>query len=429
MISRRLVIRLLAAAVIAFALSPVPVALAFSPEARNAKLDETLRGLVEGRSTPGIVVLILQDGRPVYSRSVGVREVGSTAPIGANDVFRVASMTKAVTSVAAMILVEQGKIGLDDPVSRFLPEFTKLRVRGPGGTEEQANRPPTIRELLTHTAGLSYNFINNPRLVDAYRDARVTDGLDQPEVTTADAMQRLASVPLGYQPGTSWEYSLATDVLGAVIEKVTGNSLESFVTERIAKPLRIESFVFNAPETVRSRFPQVTRPAQVTGALGTGYVSVTGPEAVPFPPTKGTASLDPNRAFSPTAYNSGGAGMSATIGDYVRFLQMLLNEGELDGARVLRAETVRQMTQNATGNMPTIRGPGWGFTLGFGILTDPAAAKSRLPAGSYGWGGIYGTQFWIDPTNRVIGVVMTQTAIIGSGPISNAVREAFYAAD
>ncbi|WP_057842377.1 serine hydrolase domain-containing protein [Bradyrhizobium retamae] len=429
MISRRLVIRLLGAAVIAFALSPIPAVLAFSPEARNAKLDETLRGLVEGRSTPGIVVLILQDGRPVYSRSVGVREVGGTAPIGANDMFRIASMTKAVTSVAAMILIEQGKIGLDDPVSRFLPEFTKLRVRGPDGAEGPANRPPTIRELLTHTAGLSYNFINNPRLVDAYRDARVTDGLDQPEVTTAEAMQRLASVPLGYQPGTGWEYSLATDVLGAVIEKVTGNSLESFVTERIAKPLRIESFVFNAPETVRSRFVQVTRPAQVTGALGTGYVPVMGPEAVPFPPTKGTASLDPNRAFSPTAYNSGGAGMSATVGDYVRFLQMLLNEGELDGVRVLRAETVRQMTQNATGNMPTIRGPGWGFTLGFGILTDPAAAKSRLPAGSYGWGGIYGTQFWIDPTNRVIGVVMTQTAIIGSGPISNAVREAFYAAD
>jgi CubicO group peptidase (beta-lactamase class C family) len=257
----------------------------------------------------------------------------------------------------------------------------------------------------------------------------VTDGLDQPEVTTTEAMQRLSSAPLGYQPGTGWEYSLATDVLGAVIEKVTGASLEAFVIERIAKPLRIESFVFNAPEAIRSRFVQATRPAQVTGALGTGYVALTGFEAVPFPPTKGTANLDPTRAFSSTAYNSGGAGMSGTIGDYARFLQMLLNEGELDGARVLRAETVRQMTQNATANMPTLRGPGWGFTLGFGIVTDPAAAKTRLPAGSYGWGGIYGTQFWIDPANRVVGLVMTQTAIIGSGPISSPVREAFYTAD
>jgi CubicO group peptidase (beta-lactamase class C family) len=209
MISRRLVIGLFQAGVVAFALYATPVALALSPEARNAKLDETLRGLVEGRSTTGLAVLILQNGRPVYSRSVGVREVGSAAPIGENDMFRLASMTKAVTSVAAMILVEQGKIGLDDPVSRFLPEFAKLRVRGPDGTEGPASRPPTIRELLSHTAGFSYNFINNPRLVDAYREARVTDGLDQPEVTTAEAMQRLASVPLGYQPGTGWEYSLA----------------------------------------------------------------------------------------------------------------------------------------------------------------------------------------------------------------------------
>ena len=428
-ISRRLVIGLIGAGAIAVALYAVPLAPALSPESRNARLDQTLRGLVEGRSTPGIVVLILQDGQPVYRRSVGVREVGSDALIGESDMFRLASMTKAVTSVASMILIEEGKISLNDPVSRFLPEFAQLRVRGPDGSEGPASRPPTIRELLTHTAGFSYNFINNPRLIDAYREARVTDGLDQPEVSTAEAMRRLASVPLGYQPGTSWEYSLATDVLGAVIEKVTGASLGAFVTERVARPLRIQNFVFNAPENIRSKFVQVTRPAEVTGALGTGYVPVVGLEAVPFPATKGTANLDPNRAFSPTAYNSGGGGMSGTIGDYARFGQMLLNEGELDGVRVLRAETVRRLTQNATGNMPTLRGPGWGFTLGFGILTDPAAAKSRLPAGSYGWGGIYGTQFWIDPANRVVGLVMTQTAIIGSGAISNPVREAFYTTD
>jgi CubicO group peptidase (beta-lactamase class C family) len=428
-ISRRLVVGLIGAGAIAVALYAVPLAPAFSPELRNARLDQTLRGLVEGRSTPGVVALILQNGHPVYSRSVGVREVGSTALIGESDMFRLASMTKAVTSVAAMILIEQGNIGLDDPVSRFLPEFAKLRVRGSDGTEGPASRPPTIRELLTHSAGFSYNFINNPRLVDAYREARVTDGLDQPDVTTAEAMRRLASVPLGYQPGAGWEYSLATDVLGAVVEKVTGDTLGAFVTERIAKPLRIQSFVFNAPESLRSRFVQVTRPAQVTGALGTGYVPVVGPEAVPFPLTKGTANLDPTRTFSPTAYNSGGAGMSGTVVDYARFLQMLLNEGELDGVRVLRADTVRQMTQNATGNMQTLRGPGWGYTLGFGVLINPAMANSRLPAGSYGWGGIYGTQFWIDPTNRVVGLVMTQTAIIGSGAISNPIREAFYTVD
>ena len=192
MISRRLLLGLFGVGALALAHYGAPTALAFSPEARTAKLDETLRGLVEGRSTPGISVLILQNGSPVYSRSIGVREVGGTAPIAENDMFRLASMTKAVTSVATMILVEEGKIGLDDPVSRFLPEFSKLRVRGPDG-DASANRPPTIRELLTHTAGLSYNFINNPRLVDAYREARVTDGLDQPDVTTSEAMRRARS--------------------------------------------------------------------------------------------------------------------------------------------------------------------------------------------------------------------------------------------
>ncbi len=425
MISRRCLLGLVGAGILALG---APGAWALSPDARTAKVDEALRGLVEGRSTPGVAVLILRDGRPAYSRSVGAREPGGTAPIGAGDVFRYASMTKAVTSVAAMILVEEGRIGLDDPVGRHLPEFSTPRVRAPEGIGP-ATRPPTIRDLLTHTAGLSYTFMNNPRLVNLYREARVTDGLDQPEVDTAEAMRRLASVPLGYQPGTSWEYSLATDVLGAVIERVTGASLGAFVTERIAKPLRIESWAFNAPEAARERFVPVTRPAQVTGQLGTGYVPVTGTEGIPFPASKGTATLDPNRAFSPKAYHSGGAGMSGTLGDYARFAQMLLNEGELDGARVLRAETVREMTRNVTGAMPTLRGPGWGFTLGFGVVTDSAAAKTALPVGSYGWGGIYGTQFWVDPTNRVVGVVMTQTAIIGSGPISNAVREAFYAGD
>jgi len=404
--------------------------LARAPEVRTAKLDETLRQLLEGRSTPGIAVLILQDGQPVYSRSMGAREPAGGTPIAEDDMFRLASMTKAVTSVATMILVEESRIGLDDPVSRYLPEFSSLKVlAADDGSETAATRPPTIRELLTHTSGLSYNFMNRPRVVDAYREARVTDGLDQPNVTTAEAMKRLASAPLAFQPGTSWHYSLATDVLGAVVEKVTGDTLGAFVTERIARPLRIESWVFSAPEAVRPRFVPVTRPAQVTGALGTGFVAVPAAEDLPFPPTKGTASLDPNRVFAPTAYHSGGAGMSGTLGDYARFLQMLLNGGQLDGTRILRAETVQQMTQNATSSMPTLRGPGWGFGLGFGVVTDPTAAKTGLPAGSYGWGGIYGTQFWIDPTNRVVGVVMTQTAIIGSGPIANAVREAFYAAE
>ncbi len=400
-----------------------------TPEARTAHLDAQLRQLVEGRSTPGIVALIVQDGRPVYSRAVGVREPGGQAPVGADDLFRYASMTKPVTSVAVLILVEEGRIGLDDPVDKHLPQFGSLRVRRPDGSLAPASRPPTIRELLTHTAGFSYNFMNRPGVVEAYREAGVVDGLSDPEVTTEEAMRRLAAAPLAYQPGAEWHYSLATDVLGAVVEKNTGRPLGSFVAERIARPLGLESWVFRATPGLRERFVPVTRPAQPTGALGTGFVPVAAAERVPFPATRGEALLDPGRAFSATAYHSGGGGMSGTVQDYARFAQMLLNDGELDGARILRPETVRQMTANLTGDMVTLRGPGWGFGLGVAVVTDPAAAKTRLPAGSYGWGGIYGTQFWVDPRNRVVGVVMTQTAIIGSGSIANAVREAFYAAD
>ena len=425
--TRRLLLRGLLGGGAAGLLWPPAPALARAPEARTSHLDAQLRQLVEGRSTPGIVALILQDGRPAYSRAFGVREPGGQAPIGADDLFRYASMTKPVTSVAALILIEEGKIGLDDPVSKHLPEFASLKVRQPDGALAAAARPPTVRELLTHTAGFSYNFMNRPGIVEAYREARVTDGLSDPEVTTEEAMRRLAAAPLAFQPGAEWHYSLATDVLGAVVEKATGRPLGSFVAERIARPLGLDSWVFRATPGMRERFVPVTRPAQPTLALGAGFVPVTAAERVPFPATRGEALLDPARAFSATAYHSGGAGMSGTIGDYARFCQMLLNNGELDGARILRPESVRQLTTNLTGDMATLRGPGWGFGLGMAVVTDPAAAKTRLPAGSYGWGGIYGTQFWVDPRNRVVGVVMTQTSIIGSGPIANAVREAFYA--
>jgi CubicO group peptidase (beta-lactamase class C family) len=427
MLSRRLFLAGLAAA--GLALAPFAAPLARTPQSVAAKLDAELRQLVEGRSTPGIVALILQDGRPVYSRAHGTREVGGGAPITDDDLFRYASMTKPVTTVAALILVEEGKLGLDDPISRHLPDFASLRVVQPDGTLVPATQPPTVRQLLTHTAGFSYNFINNRRLAEAYRQANVTDGLADPEVTTEEAMRRLASAPLAFQPGGGWEYSLATDVLGAVVEKVTGRPLGSFIAERIARPLGLESWVFRATPGMRERFVPVNRPAQVTGALGTGNVPVRAMEDVPYPATNGTARLDAERAFSTTAYHSGGGGMSGNIADYARFAQMLLNGGELDGVRILRAETVRMMTTNQTAAQPTLRGGGWGFGLGVGVVTDRAAARTNLPDGSYGWGGIYGTQLWVDPANRVVGVVMTQTAIIGSGAISNAVREAFYTAE
>jgi CubicO group peptidase (beta-lactamase class C family) len=420
MIVRRLFLGLAGAALLG---TPV---LARTPEARHEALDAAMRQLVEGNSTPGIVALILRDGRPVYERAMGMREAGGSTPIGLDDMFRLASMTKVFTSVTALMLVEEGRIGLDDPIDRHLPEFANLRMRQQDGTLASAPRTPTVRELMSHTSGFSYNFMNSG-VLEAYRAAGVTDGLGNPEVTTEEAMRRLATAPLLFAPGSAFHYSLSTDVLGAVVERVTGRPLGSIVAERIARPLGLESLMFRVPQALAERFVPVTRPARPELALGLGVVPVRAAEAVPFPATRGEALLDPNRAFSATAYHSGGGGMSGNIRDYARFLTALARGGELDGVRILRPETVRLITENATGSLATLRGPGWGHSLGAGVLLDPAAARSRLPAGSWGWGGIYGTQFWVDPVGGVVGVVMTQTAIIGSGPISNLVREAFYA--
>jgi CubicO group peptidase (beta-lactamase class C family) len=422
MVARRLVLLGLVAAGLASAL---PLA-ARTPESRAVTLDAQLQQLVASRTTPGVAVLILQDGKSAYERAVGVRDPRGGEPLRTDRLFRLASMTKPVTSVAAMMLVEDGRIGLDDPLSKHLPQFAGLQVRRADGGLEPARRPPTIRELLTHTAGFSYTFMNRPGIVDAYREARVVDGLSDPAVTLGEAMWRLAGAPLAFQPGTEWHYSLATDVLGAVIERVSGQPLDAFVLERIARPLGLASWTFHAPEAARERLVVVTAPQQ-----GGGTRLVASPDPVPFPATHGTALLDPERAFSATAYPSGGAGMIGTIGDYARFLQMLLNGGELDGVRLLRPETVRQMTSNQTGGKPvSLRGPGWGYGLGVAVLLDSAAGQTALPAGSYNWGGIYGTGFWVDPVNRVVGVVASQTAIIGSGPaITGAVREAYYTAE
>ncbi|SDC30798.1 serine hydrolase domain-containing protein [Belnapia rosea] len=387
---------------------------------RQSVLDAALRQQVESGKVAGIsAVVVRADGEVLYQGAQGPRVPGAAEPIGPDSLFRLASMTKPVTSVAVMTLVEDGRLRLEDPLAKHLPEFRDLRIRETNGRLVPA-RQPTIRDLLRHMGGFSYNFLNVPGIVEAYAREGVDDGLAAPGRSTRDNMRRLARAPLQAQPGTLWAYSLATDVLGAVVERVSGKPLDAYIQERIAGPLRLTSFAFHVPESERARMVTAMHP--VDGALR----PIRSGERIPYPLSRGTWVSDPERAFSRTAYPSGGAGATATIGDYARFTRMLLNGGELDGVRILRAETVAAMTRGQTGGLPVnLRGPGYDFGYGFSVVTDPAAAKTRQPAGTYGWGGIYGTGFFIDPVNRLAIIVMTQTATNG-GPAANEVREAFY---
>lgn len=419
---RRLVAALLPLALFACASPPPPPA----PPSRQEVLDSALRRQVESGKVGAISALVVrEDGGVLYSGTAGTREPGGSEPLGPDSLFRLASMTKPVTSVAVMQLVEQGKVGLDDPVGRWLPEFRRLRVLAPDGATTgrtvPAERQPTVRDLLRHTSGLSYNFLNKPGVVDAYRRLGVDDGLAAPQRMLRDNMRRLAQAPLVMQPGSAWHYSLATDVLGAIVERASGQPLDAYVANNIAGPLGLRSFAFRVPEAARGRMVTALYP-DASGALR----PMASPQVVPYPFSGGTWTADPNRAFSNTAYPSGGAGATATIGDYARFARMLLNGGELDGVRILKPETVAEMTRPQTGGFPVdLRGPGYDFGYGFSVLTDSAAAKTKQGMGTYGWGGIYGTGFFVDPTNRIVTVVMTQTGVNG-GPAANEVREAVY---
>jgi CubicO group peptidase (beta-lactamase class C family) len=205
-----------------------------------------------------------------------------------------------------------------------------------------------------------------------------------------------------------------------VVERVTGRPLDGYIQQRIAGPLRLTSFAFHVPEAQRGRMVTAVQPVEG------GLRPIRSGERIPYPLSRGTWVSDPERAFSRIAYPSGGAGATATIGDYARFTRMLLNGGELDGVRILKPETVAEMTRGQTGGLPVnLRGPGYDFGYGFSVVSDPAAAKTRQPVGTYGWGGIYGTGFFVDPVNRLATIVMTQTATNG-GAAANEVREAFY---
>lgn len=369
--------------------------LGFSAE-RLVRLDRLLQQYVDEGRLAGAVALVLRDGRPAYERAVGWSDKEAGRKMTSDTIFRIASQTKAITSTAILALVEEGKIGLTDPASRFIPSFAKttVAVRGDAGVAfVPARRAITIRDLLTHTSGISYGTSSDVAalyeakgLGPAAGNGWYTADKDEPICAT---MERLGSLPFVAQPGEAWVYGYSTDVLGCIVERASGVPLDEFVKTRITGPLGMKDTQFFLPPQQRDRIAAVY-------ASGTDGRIVRAPEG-----GKGQGAYvdGPRRSFA------GGAGLLSTARDYARFLEMIRNGGALDGVRILAPRTVQLMTTNQVGSLHSTTGLGFGY--GF-ETTDRFGAKGMDSEGAFGWGGAYGSNYRVDPEARIVTVLMIQ---------------------
>jgi CubicO group peptidase (beta-lactamase class C family) len=351
------------------------------------RIAPVLKLYVDSGRLAGIAAAVSRQGRLVYLETVGSMDSARQTPMRADAVFRIYSMTKPVTTVAVMQLVERGRLRLDDPVSKYIPSFAGAKVYTGGGMRAPVLRavraPVTIAHLLTHSAGLTYGVFGNTAVDSMYRNAR----LDRPELTIAQLADSLARLPLLFEPGTRWNYSLAIDVLGRVVEAASGKPLDRYFEEEIFAPLGMRSTAFHATPSMNGRIT-----ALFSAGRGGGLRSAPSLLAPIYEPE--------------AKLLLGGQGLLSTIPDYLRFAQMLLNGGELDGHRVLKRETVAAMMRD---QLPAGVTYGGGYAFGFGgsVQIDSGATFVSAP-GTYQWGGFATTAFWIDPRSQIIGMVWAQ---------------------
>ena len=392
-----------------------PASVGVSGERLN-RLSSTLQQFVDQGRAAGIVTIVVRQGKVIEFEAFGKRDVESNAPMQKDTIFRIASMSKAITSVAAMLLMEEGKLLLNDPVSKFIPSFAKTTVMiapPPGAVLGSpvsivpAKRQITIRDLLTHTAGIGYGAGPAESLYKA-ADVFMWYFADkaEPIATTVD---RLATLPFNAQPGEQYVYGFNTDILGVVVEKASGMSLDEFIRTRILQPLKMGDTHFYLPPEKRSRLATVY--SIVDGKL------VRAPDAGMG---QGAYVDGPRQSFS------GGAGLLSTAGDYARFLQMLLNGGELEGARLLSPTTVALMTSSHTGSL--FNEGRTGFGLGFEVVEHLGRSGEPGSVGLFSWGGAYHTDFWADPKEQVAAVLMTQLLPAGGSDLHGKFRALVYQA-
>jgi CubicO group peptidase (beta-lactamase class C family) len=376
-----------------------PASVGVSAE-RLERLHRGMQGFIDRNQAAGIVTLIARDGKIADLHASGFQDQETKAPMRTDTLFRIASMTKPITSVAVMMLYEEGRLLLTDPVSKFIPAFKSQRVLAAGSEAPvAARRGMNLRDLLSHRSGLTYGFLNGGAVGNLYRKNGVTDGLTTTTMTLAEAIDKLAAEPLVAHPGAAWNYSLSTDVLGRVVEVASGQPFDVFLRERIFKPLRMADTDFVVPEGKWPRMATVYSPDPAGGI-----------RPMRDPETFGNTVMSPVAYYKSKTYFSGGAGLVSTAGDYARFAQMLLNGGSLDGVRLLGPKTIELMTVSHTTDLQPggLLGSGNGFGLGFRVVTDLGATATLGSPGIYGWSGIYGTNFWVDPKERLVAIMLVQ---------------------
>ena len=374
--------------------------------ARLVRLDAAVKGEVDQHRLAGVVIMLARHGKLVHENVFGKKDLASGAPMKMDTIFRIFSMSKPITSTAMMILYEEGKWNPEAPIADYIPEFAHLKVfKGfdPSGKMilEDPDHPPTMRELMTHTAGFTYGFTPHSPVDQMYRDAKV---LESPNLQ--DMIDKLSKIPLLYQPGTRWVYSLSVDIQGYLVQKLSGMPLADFMREKIFEPLGMKDTGFYVTKDKWDRF---------------ATLYTTNKEGQLVPQTESLAGLDFSK---PPTMPSGGGGLVSTAHDYLRFAQMLLNGGELDGVRILAPATVKLMTSNHL--RPSLMSgqfrigiqhirPGFGYGYDLAVFTDPALADNPVGKGTFLWDGAAGTWFWDDPEYDIVFVGMIQR-MGGGGP-------------
>ncbi|MGN8059783.1 serine hydrolase domain-containing protein [Pedobacter sp. 22163] len=370
---------------------------AFHPE-RLARIDRVVQSYIDSNWIVGAVCLVTKDGKPAYFKAFGMDDKEKARPMHKDAIFRIASQTKAITSTAVMMLWEEGKFLLDDPVSKYIPSFARPKVldkfneKDSSYTSLPAKREITIRDLLTHTSGLGYAQIGSAKMQAIYAKAGIQAGFSDHKQLLADAVNKLGTLPLEYNPGERFNYSLSIDVLGRLVEVASGMSLDRFFAERIFAPLGMNDTYFHLPETKRSR-------------LVTAYTE----DVKNRKPIKWVDGTFPgssiNYPVNNNGYLAGGAGLVSTITDYAAFLQLFINKGNYQGKQLLARHTVDVMTRNQIGDISLGDDK---FGIGFQLTTAKGSGKLGLSEGSISWGGFFATSYWADPKEKLSGLLFLQ---------------------